>query len=109
MTKKREQKERCTISSLIIKSLNNTFKTTDEVMHLCQHWCEIPFIEDKAFKEIVKEIVKNLILNMIEFENYRVSLFFSILKKLSEEDIEELTKMTNLNVKNCIKRYSVFN
>lgn len=104
MTKKRAQKKRCTISSVIIKSLNNTFKTTDEVMHLCQHWCEIPFIEDKDFKEIVK----NLILNMIEFDNYRVNLFFSISKILSEEDIEELTKMTNLNVKNCIEHYRVF-
>ena len=104
MTKKKSQKEQCTISSVIIKSLNNSFKTTDEVMHLCQHWCEIPFIKDNDFKEIVK----NLILNMLEFDNYRVNLFFSISKMLSEEDIEELTKMTNLNVKNCIKKYRVF-
>lgn len=105
MVKGTNEKKQCIFSSIIIKSLNNAFKTTDEVMHFCQHWCEIPFIE----KEEVKEIVKNLILDMIEFDNYRVCLFLSLSKILSDEDMKELSKITHLNVKSCIDEYRVFN
>lgn len=91
------------LSSILIESLNNSFKTTCETIHFCYHWVLIPLF---TTEEEVKEITKNIIFNLIEFNKYIYGFFCMICNVFSEDDIEELSKKTNLNIKNIIDAYT---